>query len=80
MTDATYKLIWQGYPVLIVGVVDNNKSFHPIGLIVANSETSEDFEFVYSSLKKFDPSFQANFLVADGADAITNGFEVHNIK
>jgi len=76
MTDATYKLIWQGYPCIVVGVVDNNKNFHPIGFIVCDSEDSDDFEFVFSSIKTFDPDYKPDFLVADCADAITNGFEV----
>ncbi|GBM65566.1 hypothetical protein AVEN_169848-1 [Araneus ventricosus] len=31
-TDATYKLIWQGYPVLIVGSSDMNQTFHPFAM------------------------------------------------
>jgi hypothetical protein len=37
--DATYKLIWQGYPVLIVGSTDQAKRFHPLGLAVCMNET-----------------------------------------
>ena len=33
--DATYKLIWQGYPVLIVGYSDADRKFHPIALSVS---------------------------------------------
>jgi hypothetical protein len=33
--DATYKLIWQGYPVLIVGTTDIDRVFHPYGLAYA---------------------------------------------
>jgi hypothetical protein len=75
MTDATYKLIWQGYPCIVVGVVDNNKSFHPVGFIVCDGEATEDFVFVFSSLKEnAEVSFEPKFLVVDCADAITNGF------
>jgi len=76
MTDATYKLIWQGYPCIVVGVVDHNKSFHPIGFIVCDSEDYQNFEFVFSSIRNFDPNFKPRFLVADCADAITKGFEL----
>ncbi|GBO13675.1 hypothetical protein AVEN_119247-1 [Araneus ventricosus] len=38
-TDATYKLIWQGYPVLIVGSSDMNRTFHPFAIAVCNNET-----------------------------------------
>ena len=30
--DATYKLLHHGYPLLIVGTTDKNKSFHPFGV------------------------------------------------
>ncbi|CAF5148201.1 unnamed protein product, partial [Rotaria magnacalcarata] len=33
-SDATYKLVWQGFPVLIVGTTDLNKAFHPFGLAI----------------------------------------------
>ncbi|KAK7098959.1 hypothetical protein V1264_003169 [Littorina saxatilis] len=37
--DATYKLIWQGFPVLILGYSDANRMFHPLGLAVTKNET-----------------------------------------
>lgn len=42
-TDATYKLIWQGYPVLQIGTTDMFKSFHSFGVAVCTSEQSDDF-------------------------------------
>ena len=30
--DATYKLIWQGYPVFVIGITDKNQVFHLFGL------------------------------------------------
>lgn len=27
--DATYKLVWQGFPVLVLGTTDNDRKFHP---------------------------------------------------
>ena len=71
MTDATYKLIWQGYPCIVVGVVDNNKSFHPVGFVVCDSEATEDFAFVFSSLKEYAEekfNFEPKFLVADSSE------------
>ncbi len=29
--DATYKLVWQGFPVLIIVTTKFNKAFHPFG-------------------------------------------------
>jgi hypothetical protein len=77
--DATYKLIWQGYPVLVVGTTDLNKSFHPFGLAVCKDEQTKDFEFLFSSLQKGvekinSPPIQPNALVADASFAIINAF------
>ncbi|RMZ97310.1 hypothetical protein BpHYR1_030430, partial [Brachionus plicatilis] len=32
--DGTYKLIWQGYNILVVGSCDRNKAFHPFGVAI----------------------------------------------
>ena len=37
-TDGTYKLMWQGFPVLIVGVSDFDRHFHGIVLAVCTRE------------------------------------------
>ena len=78
-TDATYKLIWQGYPVLIVGTTDKDKKFHPYGLAVCINEETDDFAFIFESLKVainkisgFD--YKPTTLVADASGAITAGF------
>ncbi|CAF1531286.1 unnamed protein product, partial [Rotaria sordida] len=34
--DATYKLIWQGFPALIIGTTDLKKVFHPFGLAICS--------------------------------------------
>ena len=60
-TDASYKLIWQGFLCIVVGVLDNNKSFHPIGFIVCDSEDCDDFEFVFKSIKEFEPNYKPRF-------------------
>ena len=40
--DATYKLCWQGYPILIVGTSDiRDHTFHPIALAVCARETAD---------------------------------------
>ena len=72
-------MIWQGYPVLIVGTTDRAKQFHPFGLSVCINETQEDFAFIFKSLKSavlyinaFD--YQPTILIADASPAITHGF------
>ena len=78
-SDATYKLLWHGFPVLLVGGVDKDKEFHPYGISITKSEAAEDFEFIFRTLKSEvekigGTNFDPNILVADSADAITSGF------
>jgi hypothetical protein len=50
--DATYKLIWQGFPVLIVGTTDLDRHFHPFGIAVCSNEKTQDFLFVFRALQE----------------------------
>lgn len=77
--DATYKLIWQGFPVLVIGCTDKEKSFHPIAIGVSTNETQDDFMFMMESIqigikKHFDEIYAPNVLVSDAAPAISNAF------
>lgn len=79
-TDATYKLVWQGYPVLQIGTTDLHRKFHPFGLAVCTHETQADFKFIFGSLKKavfekFGSNINPQYLVADAAESIHNAFE-----
>ena len=43
MSDATYKIVYEGYPVLTIGTTDKSKQFHPFGLAITYEEQTEDF-------------------------------------
>jgi hypothetical protein len=78
-TDGTHKCVWQGYKVLLVGTIDRTKAFHPFGVGITTGETEFDYKFIFESLKKtvynqFDRTLSPTILLADGADAIHNGF------
>lgn len=73
-TDATYKLVWQGYPVLLVGTSDAAKKFHPYAAAVTKGETAQDFEFLFRALHEVNLEWAPSILLADGSEAITNGF------
>ena len=78
--DATYKLVWQGFPVLVIGTTDLNKSFHPFGLAVCSNEQTKDFEFIFNAvqigIRKINKNLlKPKALVSDAADAIKNGFK-----
>ena len=49
-TDGTYKCIYQGYPVLIVGSTDKCKVFRPFELDLVIQETTLKYEFIHKSL------------------------------
>lgn len=73
-------MIWQGYPVLIVGTSDICRVFHPLAVAVCYSETEADFAFIFNALKKSCSSlhgtvWEPNVLLADASVAITNGFK-----
>ncbi|CAF2081129.1 unnamed protein product [Rotaria magnacalcarata] len=77
--DATYKLVWQGFPVLIVGTTDLNKKFHPFGLAICSNEKTKDFEFIFNGIqigmeKLNKDLLKPTALISDAADAIKNGF------
>ena len=81
--DSTYKLIWNNFPVLICGTSDQDKVFHPFGISVCTNEKDNDFQFMFESLKvglqainqTALPNDGSISLIADSADAITNGFK-----
>ena len=77
--DATYKLLWHNFPVLIIGFSDMDKVFHPLGLALCTTERGADFEFIFNSLQVGlyrcgHEKLKNISLVADAADSITNGF------
>ena len=80
--DATYKLIWQGYPVLITGYSDANRQFHPISLAITMDEAKEDFHFIFAAVANGvsmiypddHPGFAPTHLICDAAPAIKNGY------
>ncbi|CAF4405991.1 unnamed protein product [Rotaria sp. Silwood2] len=79
-SDATYKLVWQGFPVLIVSTTDLNKAFHSFGLAICSDEKTKDFEFIFNciqiGLKKINKDLlKPTALICDAADSIKNGFK-----
>lgn len=81
-TDATYKLIWQGFPVLLVGTTDMYRQFHIFGIAVCTTETAVDFAFVFNAVNKgvdhlFGAQIRPKFLICDASSAIANG--CHNV-
>lgn len=77
--DATYKLNWNGFPLIVLETVDRRKMFHPLLYACVSHETTEDYGFVFESLINaietfFKEPFEPTTLIADGAMAIRNAF------
>lgn len=72
--DATYKIIWQGYPVMIVGTSDKGQVFHPFAIAVCKGESANDFGYIFDALHNFDLEWKPRLLLADASESITRGF------
>lgn len=73
--DATYKLVWEGYPIFVLGSTDQNRVFHPFGISVSGGESELEFSFVFDAIKKIDPTWNPDYLLSDCSDAILLGFK-----
>lgn len=78
--DGTYKLVWQGYPIIQVGTTDKHRSFHPFGIAVCTNERSADYEFIFATVKSavkkvFNIEHSPDVLIADAGISIHNGFK-----
>lgn len=78
--DATYKLVWQGQPVLLVGTTDSDRHFHPLGIAVCSKEQKEDFAFIFHAMKSsvynlFGIEMQPKVLISDAAASIHNAYK-----
>ncbi|KAE8965898.1 hypothetical protein PR003_g7111 [Phytophthora rubi] len=48
--DATYKMNYREYPVVVIGVSDRSRGFHVVALFIVSQETQPVFEAVLRSL------------------------------
>lgn len=79
-TDGTYKLNWQGYPVLQIRTTDKHRSYHKFGIAVCTNERASDYEFIFAAVKNavktiFNIDVNVDVLISDAAKSIHNGFE-----
>lgn len=77
--DATYKVVYQGYPLLIVGSVDANRKFHLIAAALCVSEKATDYQFLFQIIQKSIQEISSNeflpkTLISDASPAIINAF------
>jgi len=68
--NATYKLNWQGYPLLAIDLSDFTKQFYPFGWCLFSGETRNDFEFLILPVEYI--QFLPFFIKGDAAESILN--------
>ena len=72
---ATYKLLWQGYPVLVAAMSDYNHKTRPIAISVSTNEGGDAFTFLLKALQQtvekiIGHKYCPNVVMADGASAV----------
>jgi hypothetical protein len=63
------------FRLMVTGCYDKAKKFHPIAIMITMHEASEDFQFFFAAISKHRSLFKPAVLIADAAQAITNGFK-----
>lgn len=77
--DATYKIIWQGFPLIVIGFMDRTTRFHVIAICVTARERTTVNRFVFKTIKNAvekhtGGEFNPEVLLSDAAPAIRNAF------
>ena len=73
--DATYKVLWQGFPIMVFRTSDHNQVFHPYGLAVCNAESTKYFRFIFQNLHNYNLEWRPSIiLLGDGCGRITKGY------
>ena len=67
--DATYRLVWQGYPILVCGVSSATGKFFGSMSVLSSHEDSQAWNELYQFIHRQDCHFQ--FRMGDGAKEIT---------
>ncbi|RNA14103.1 hypothetical protein BpHYR1_024392 [Brachionus plicatilis] len=77
--DVTYKLLWHGLPVIIIGTTDCSHNFHPFGLTICKHQNENDFAFTFQAVSQqlkllYDHEVEPGALVAEADPAIEQAF------
>lgn len=74
--DGTYKIVIQGFPVIVIGFSDLENTFHLSGLGLVSGKGAADYQFMFESLRNgvvevTDDEMQPDAVVADSAASIS---------
>ena len=67
--DATYRLVWQGYPILVCGVSSPTGKFFGTMSVLSSHEDTSSWSQLYSFIHGLENHFR--FRMEDGAKEIT---------
>lgn len=70
--DETYKLIYEGYPVTVMGQSDGDRVFHVRAIGVSTNSTEEVGAFFMTSWRNYNPQFLPAAYLGDAAEAFAN--------
>lgn len=80
------KIVWQGFPLIVIGFIDRMKHVHLIAMCLTSNEREAEYKFAFSSVKMgvemhSKKAFAPDLLISDSAAAIRNGvFAVYGRK
>ena len=79
--DGTYKIIKYNFPLIVLGITDMERQFHPIAFMFTSHEQEQDYVHFLGSLlnecKLFGYKFEPKFFDTDSSGAIANAIEHH---
>ena len=70
--DETFKLMYEGYPLTVMGQSDANRVFHTRAVGIATLSTEEVGQFYLSTWSARVPLFQPVAYLGDGTNAFAN--------
>lgn len=79
--DTTYKTVWQGYPLNIIGAQDAMQKFHPLAVALSSNESTSEYQFVFESIKLtaeklLNISVKPSHIMSDAAHQIPKAFSL----
>lgn len=77
--DGTYKLLWQNFPIIVVGFLDCANHFHVSALCLTARERTTEYEFVFEAMQNVakkleDADLCPDVVISDAAPSIRNAF------
>ena len=70
--DDTYKLIYEGYSVTLMGQTDSDRVFHVRGVGISTNSTEEVGEIYFTAWKQHVQGFSPSAYLGDAAEAYAN--------